>query len=76
MNDKWSSSESSYQRYLDLPHKPGSSMTIFTLSERELQSALEAIGKYVIRTSSGKAKIEILHGKTVIYIENSKGMSY
>ncbi len=70
----WSSYGNSYLRYLDSLDNPSNSMTIFTLSERELQLALEAVKEYVIRMNSGKAKIEIHLGRIVISIENSKEM--
>ncbi len=70
----WSSYGNSYLRYLSSLDRPGNSMTMFTLSEQELQSALEAVKEYVIRTNSGKAKIVIQAGKISISTENSRGM--
>ncbi len=74
MTENWSYGNS-YLRYLESPRKHGSSMTIFTLSERELQLALEDIGRYLTSISSGKAKIEIHHGTINISTESSKEMS-
>ncbi len=70
---EWSYANS-YLRYLEQPRKHDSSMTIFTLSEQELLSALVDIGKYLTSTSSGKAKIEIRPGKINISTENSREM--
>ncbi len=70
----WSSYGNSYLRYLESAHKENNSMTIFTQSALELQSALQDLTEYVIRMSSGKAKISIQAGEINISIENSKEM--
>ncbi len=76
MKKTWSSYGNSYLRYLDSLDKPSNSMTMFTLSEQELRLALQDIQEYVIRTSFGKARIEIRHGRIVISTGSLKGTSY
>ncbi len=69
----WSSGNS-YLRQLSSTQSCGTKLTVHTQSQQELQSVLEAIQMYAMRTNYGKAKIVIHHGMINIYIGNSKEM--
>ncbi len=75
MIKNWSSYGNSFLRHLESHRKFEDSMTMYTLSERELQLALEAILTFVKSSSTGKAKIEIHHGEINMNIDVSKEMS-
>ncbi len=74
MMKNWSSYGNSYLRHLESQRKFEDSMTWYTQSVSELQSALETILIYVKRMNTGKAKIVIHRGTININIESSKEM--
>ncbi len=75
MKNCYKQSVLSYNNFLRQSRPEEDSMSIFTQSVSELQSALEATLRYAKVMNFGRAKIVIHHGTIDICIESSKEMS-